>query len=120
MLATAHCNNFKRAKWPHAALRRQGYRYLNPTTEQDYGVHIFEDPETHELVSPTVEGRYHIDMLDLNNDTFVFERKVRAAFHKGRQEKPAFFNGSFSEIREVMDVFGKLIDFCIPPIPPPP
>lgn len=120
MLATAHCNNFKRKKWPHAALRRANIRFLNPTLEQDYGVHIFENPETHELVGATPAGHYHIDMLDLNNETFLFERRNRAEFLKLKGQTPALFDGSFSEIREAMQLFNGIMDMYIPAIPPPP
>ena len=41
-------------------LKKLGVRFLNPTKEQDYGVHIFEDAVTHELVGASPAGRYHL------------------------------------------------------------
>jgi len=77
-LATRHCNNAKRDKWPDRSLRRKGVRLLNPCEEQDYGPHILEHPETHRLVGLTPAGRYHISICDLNASHLVTERKERA------------------------------------------
>jgi hypothetical protein len=77
-LATRHCNGSKRDIWPSRSEQTQGLRYLNPCREQDYGVHIFEDPKTHLLVGVTPAGRYHIRMCDLNADHFVTERRDRS------------------------------------------
>ena len=118
MLATAHCNNFKRKTWPHKALQDKGFRFLNPTVEQDYGVHLFENPETHELETTTPEGRYHIDMLDLNNNAFVRERKARADFRKLRKMLPTL-GGNPSQLSEMMRMLSA-VRFMIPPIDPPP
>ena len=77
-LATRHCNGAKSKFWPSAAEQTLGLRYLNPCREQDYGVHIFEDPKTHLLVGITPAGKYHIRMCDLNADHFVAERRDRS------------------------------------------
>jgi hypothetical protein len=76
--ATRHCNGAKWKYWPSAGEQARGLRYLNPCREQDYGEHIFEDPQTHLLVGVTPAGRYHIRMCDLNADHFVAERRERA------------------------------------------
>src|SRR5689334_18284672 len=62
--ATRHCNGSKQGSWPDARLRRLGVRFLNPTKEQDYGVHIFEDPRSHELVGLSPQGKYQIRCCD--------------------------------------------------------
>ncbi len=77
-LATRHCNGAKGDTWPTRAEQALGLRFLNSCAEQDYGKHIFEDPETHRLVGVTHAGRYHIRMLDLNADHLVAERGERA------------------------------------------
>jgi hypothetical protein len=76
--ATRHCNGAKWTFWPSAKDQAAGLRYLNPCREQDYGEHIFEDPQTHRLVGVTPAGKYHIRMCDLNADHFVTERRERA------------------------------------------
>jgi len=77
-LATRHCNGAKSKFWPSGAEQALGLRYLNPCREQDYGVHIFEDSQTHLLVGITPAGKYHIRMCDLNADHFAAERRDRA------------------------------------------
>jgi hypothetical protein len=76
-LATRHCNGAKSKVWPNAADRALGLRYLNPCKEQDYGEHIFEDPQTHRLVGITPAGRYHVRMCDLNAEHLIAERRER-------------------------------------------
>jgi hypothetical protein len=77
-LATRHCNGAKFKFWPGGAEQALGLRYLNPCREQDYGVHIFEEPKTHRLVGVTPAGRFHVRMCDLNADHFIAERRERA------------------------------------------
>jgi hypothetical protein len=120
MLATRHCNNMKRDAWPTATQRASGCRLLNPTKEIDYGVHIFEDPDSGQLVGATPAGQYHIDMLDLNHETFVWERRKRAQYRHLRDNAPATLAGSFEQVRELIDFVGEQIDRLIPPIAPPP
>jgi hypothetical protein len=100
-------------------MRRQGIRFLNPTKEQDYGVCIFEDPVTHELIGTTPAARYHIDVLDLNSNTFVFERKKRAEY-QGLLKAPLAVKSSAGEAAEAIRMLSDLFDLSIPPIPPPP
>lgn len=75
--ASHHCNGKKGEQWPTAQDIIDGLRFLNPRKEQDYGVHLFEDPLTFELVGTTPAGVYHIENLDLNNPYFVRKRRVR-------------------------------------------
>jgi hypothetical protein len=120
MLATRHCNNMKRDAWPNPAQAAMGYRLLNPTKEIDYGVHLFEDPETHELVGATAAGRYHIDMLDLNHETFVWERRERARYIQLRNNSPALLAGTFEQLHDLIMFVREQIELLIPPIPAPP
>ena len=120
MLSTGHCNNQKNRFWPTLQEKRAGIRFLNPTREMDYGEHIFEDPETFELIGVTRAGRYHIDILDLNHDTFVFERKKRAEYIRLKRSAPALLHGQFAELQEMLGFIEDLMEIFIPEIPPPP
>lgn len=81
-LSTKHCNGHKLGR-PTKLERKSKLRFLNPCKEEDYGVHIFEDPETFEVWGATPEGRYHIRYLDLNAEHLVRERKLRSYARKG-------------------------------------
>ena len=76
-LATRHCNGAKGNRWPGPKEVRKGLRFLNCCTELDYGAHIFEDPDTHEVVGVTPTGRYHVRYCDLNANHLIEERKER-------------------------------------------
>lgn len=76
-LATRHCNGAKRDRWESNKDRKRGARFLNCCEEADYGVHILEDPETHEVVGVTPEGIYHVRNCDLNAPHLIQERKQR-------------------------------------------
>lgn len=77
-LATGHCNRMKGDRWPNKRDFQNRLRFLNCCKETDYGVHIFEDPDTHEVVGVTPEGTYHVRHCDLNARHFVEERKRRS------------------------------------------
>jgi hypothetical protein len=77
-LASSHCNRAKRDRWPTNKDRKLGIRFLNCCKEADYGTHIFEDPDTHEVVGVTSEGKYHVRNCDLNAPHLVQERAERA------------------------------------------
>jgi hypothetical protein len=81
-LATRHCNGAKAENWPTPAQLKQGMRFLDCCQEQDYGVHIFEDPETHRVYGVSPAGRYHVRICDLNAPHFVHERRQRAELNK--------------------------------------
>jgi hypothetical protein len=76
-LATRHCNGKKGDEWPSRKQVDSGIRFLDPCAETDYGVHLFEDPDTFEIWGATPAGRYHIRMLDLNADHLIRERRRR-------------------------------------------
>jgi hypothetical protein len=67
----------KSNQWPTNKERANGIRFLNCCKEIEYGIHIFEDPDNHEVVGITSAGRYHVDACDLNADHFTKERKKR-------------------------------------------
>jgi hypothetical protein len=79
-LTTRHCNGKKSNNWPSTEQQKLGIRFLNPCEEIDYGVHIFEDPDTFEVWGETPPGRYHIRILDLNAPHLVKERRIRHIF----------------------------------------
>lgn len=125
--ATRHCNGAKSQTWPSAAEQRMGLRFLNPTLEQDYGVHIFEDPATNRLVGATNEGRFQIEMCDLNAPHLVRERKDRAAIKRNLEATNWTLRGSFQSqgglseaFRDSLAALKKELDLKIPPIAPPP
>lgn len=120
MLATRHCNNMKKSWWPSAGQIAAGLRLLNPTKEADYGVHIFEDPETHELVGATPEASYHIDILDLNHETFVSERRDRAVYFDLCGRAPITLIGQLYILQSLLDILRRQFERFIPYIPPTP
>jgi HNH endonuclease len=120
MLATRHCNNMKNDDAPFAHTLGSGTRLLNPTKEADYGHHIFEDPKTHELVGTTAVGKYHIDILDLNHETFVWERRKRALYLTICGGSPITVLGSFDRLQQSLKLLHDQFALLIPYIPPPP
>ena len=124
VLACAQCNGKKSANWPDSEQAMKGLRFLDPCAEQDYGVHLFEDPDSNELIGVTTEGRYHIDMLDLNAETFVWERRFRAAYRKLTKSTAMQIGGSFENLDGLQSMIRKIvsgsIEDLIPPIPAPP
>jgi len=122
--ATRHCNGAKSDLWPTAELRRVGARFLNPTKEQDYGVHIFEDAESHELVGVTAAGRYHIRCCDLNAPHLVLERRDRAKLQRILNEYLVTSKAPLQlldgkEICNASAVLRAIAERMIPPIPAP-
>jgi hypothetical protein len=87
-LATRHCNGAKGNQWENHQRRQRGARFLNCCKETDYGVHIFEDPDTHKLVGVTPEGKYHVRNCDLNAPHLVRERLERAQLFQLLQRTP--------------------------------
>jgi len=123
--ATRHCNGSKSDLWPTGDLRKAGVRFLNPTKEQDYGVHIFEDAESHQLVGITPAGRYHIRCCDLNAPHLVLERCDRAKlreilneYHVRAKAPLQLLDGK--EICDTSAVLRAIAEKMIPPIPVPP
>ncbi len=118
--ACRHCNGSKSDTWPTPAQHRQGIRFLNPTVEQDYGQHIFEDPDTHELVGVTPSGKYHITMLDLNDPHFVQQRKDRSELRALLEDQPVTVRGDFITVKQSIAALREHVARMIPVIPPPP
>lgn len=118
ILASRHCNGKKGDRWPTPEQRKLGLRFLNPCEEMDYGVHIFEDPETFELWGATPAGIYHIRYLDLNADHLVRERRRR---HELREfSKASFFitpRRPDGEVRAGLTAFAKELEAMILPLP---
>ena len=121
ILAFRNCNNKKGAHWPTAKMKRDGIYFIDPTKERDYDFQIFEDPATGKLVPTTRAARYQIDMLDLNDPSFIQERKDRSDLRALLEQNIAqSLAGSFSEIGNVVRSLRELIDRSIPPISAPP
>ena len=123
--ATRHSNGAKSDLWPSGKLKRMGVRFLNPTKEQDYGVHIFEDAVTHELVGASPAGRYHIRCCDLNAPHLVQERRDRAQLSKilGDYFVTAKVNLSKlgdGKLVDASSVLRAILATMIPPIAAPP
>jgi len=72
------CNRSKGYKWPSASAASAGARFLNPTLEKDYGVHLFEDPKSHKIVAVTPAGQYHLRYLALNSEYLISKRRRRS------------------------------------------
>jgi hypothetical protein len=114
------CNMSKGDTWPAPS---EGVRFLNPCSETEYGVEIFEDPKTHELIGTTDNARYHILMLDLNNDSLVHQRAERSKL-LGLFRRPAVCKPSSPARDKAAAVVGttilEILSTKIPEIPPPP
>jgi hypothetical protein len=61
-------------------------------------------------------GRYHIRMLRLNDETFVWERQMRAQLRQ-HLNRPRQFQGSFEEIQNELKALRDRLDILIPEIP---
>jgi hypothetical protein len=117
-LSTRHCNGSKRDRWPTNKERKNRIRFLNCCEEPDYGVHIFEDPDDHELVGTTPEGRYHVRNCDLNAPHLIEERAERARILRLLNDRPVSLKDRQGwtwpvEVRTLEDIVAKMI----PPIP---
>ena len=117
-LASSQCNISKSNNWPTRQQRLSGARFLNPCKEKDYGVHIFEDPTTHELVGRTVAGNYQILMCNLNAQHFVLERTERTALAKILLEFGKIKSDS-ATVQQSISQLRQSYARKIPPIPPP-
>jgi hypothetical protein len=117
--AFAPCNRAKGAKWPSQEAQASGVRFLNPAVEPDYGVHLFEDPNSHAIVGATPAGKYHLRHLALNTEVLVRKRMNRSLARNLRphisliQGLPSFSEG------DLMTILGDA-ETAIPEIPPPP
>jgi len=121
--ASRHCNGAKSELWPSTELQKKGVRFLNPYIENDYGVHIFENLETGELIGVSPPGRWQIEMLDLNADHLVRKRLDRTKLSK-ELKRCAFSSGAdrsnqvFEALTELLPtVHETMYKKMIPPIP---
>ena len=70
------CNMIKHDKWPTREQRRKGYRFADPCSEQEGGVHFVESDDG--LLHPlTACGEYHVSMLRLNRTWLQQHRRER-------------------------------------------
>lgn len=121
--ATRHTNGAKSNLWPSRKLRKAGVRFLDPTKETDYGVHIFEDPKTHLLIGTSPAGKYHIRCCDLNAPHLVIERTDRAKLSVLLNSSvitaktPIFIDGK--EINTFSSDLRSILERMIPAIPAP-
>ncbi|MGH8019854.1 MAG: hypothetical protein ACREIA_16565 [Opitutaceae bacterium] len=121
--ACSLCNNAKGDAWPSPEDQELGARFLDPCRESDYGYQIFENPETHELVGTTTAARYHIDMLDLNNEALVAQRRERTAWISVVNSPVIELRSSpehDTECLRLLQVAREHAERKIPSIPPPP
>ncbi len=118
ILSSRHCNGKKGAKWESPERQKIGFRFIDPTKETDYGVHIFEDPNTNELWGATPTGVYQIRHLDLNADHLVRERKRRSELAKLKL-KPGIVTSKKSdpEVKKGIDSFNRELEEMIPILP---
>ncbi len=116
--STRHCNNAKRRHWPTSAQRSRDVRFLNCCEEQDYGLHIFEDPATHRVFGVTPAGRYHVRMCDLNAPHFIRERRDRALLSDILTKRNAIIRdlGRALELRNIMQLLSSINSRMISPI----
>lgn len=125
MPAFGECNRTKGMTWPSHADLASGLRFLDPTKEIDYGVHIFEEPDTHQLKGVTPAGRYHIRVLGLNSKYLVERRRLRSHFRRLVSSPEIFLPGwvdpiSGKNCQESLQAFISHVAKLIPDIPPPP
>jgi len=97
---------------------KPGPGFLNPCEEWDYGLHIFEDPITHELFGKTEAGKYHVKALRLNRETFVWERRERAKLIEPLNS-PQILPPStpFEELRSLIRDIKEHLEILVPEIP---
>jgi hypothetical protein len=117
-LATRHCNGAKGENWPTRAQMDRGISFLDCCQEQDYGVHIFENAETHRVYGASAAGRYHIRMCDLNAPHFVRERRQRSELNKILTSSPAIIRdlGRALELVNLLRLLTDIGEKMIPPI----
>ena len=116
--STRHCNNAKRRHWPTSGQQRRGIRFLNCCEEQDYGVHVFEDPKTHRVFGVTPAGRYHVRICDLNASHFIRERRDRARLSDILTKRNAIIRNLARclELRNIVQVLSSISSRMISPI----
>ncbi|TVP75263.1 MAG: HNH endonuclease [Puniceicoccaceae bacterium] len=121
LLSCRHCNLKKSTKWPTEEQYRKGIYFIDPTIELDYGKHIFEDPETHEVFGVTPAGKWQILQMDLNAGFLVRKRKERAEWNKIKSgQAGVMFEcklGQENEARNSLSRYEDFRQYDIPEIP---
>ena len=109
----------KGSNWPSPEDQARGIRFLDCCKERDYGEHIFEDPDTHEVFGVTSAGKYHVTILDLNAADLVLERKMRSEMIEalGATQATLRPGQNFEELRHVLALMQEDLKFKIPEIP---
>lgn len=125
MLVSRHCNGNKGDEWPSYVLKKQGFEFINPCKEQDYGKHIFENIETGELVPATPKGAYQIEKCMLNASHLVNQRLDRTKLKRLLEQKTPItipYTESISEgekhLKELNQTLTDIKSKYIPYIPP--
>jgi hypothetical protein len=113
------CNRSKSNKWPSAAAESAGIRFLNPTVEKDYGIHLFEDPQSHKIIAVTPAGKYHLRNLALNTEYLILKRKHRS-MAKAVREQFDLTRALSGQTAEALDELLRDPEMAIPDIDPPP
>lgn len=117
-LACRHCNGKKSDQWPSKEERSRGIRFLDCCAEKDYGIHIFEDPVTHKVFGVTPAGKYHVRILDLNDEFLVQQRQFRAQLlFFLRHAMATMKGGSFEALALTIAVLTNHLKTLIPEIP---
>jgi hypothetical protein len=117
-LSTRHCNGAKRDRWPKSKDRQRGIRFLDCCREADYGQHILEDPDTHELVGTTPAGKYHVRNCDLNAPHLVQERRERAELRRLVEKTPIVLSPKYLwDQSEKAAALKEVLKTMIPEIP---
>lgn len=118
-LADKRCNYIKSDHWPSAEASAAGARFLNCCEEVEYGVCIFEDPETHKLVGTTPAAKYHIKIIDLDAPELIEARRVRSDYFASKA-KIETMSKSDANVKRAVALLEPYIKQFIPAIPPPP
>jgi len=117
-LATRHCNGAKSDDWPTPAQQRKGLRFLNCCKEQDYGLHLFEDPNTHEIIWSSPAGGYHTIHCDLNAPHLVEERRQRSELRKLLDATPIEVVRPEPQLLACIEQLRSQLSYMISDIPP--
>lgn len=121
LLSSRHCNLKKSAKWPTKEQEAKGIHFIDPTVELDYGKHIYEDPDTHEVFGVTPAGRWQVLQMDLNAGFLIRKRKERAEWNKIRSGKAGVIFecklGQENEARQSLSQYEEFRKNDIPKIP---
>jgi hypothetical protein len=118
--AYSACNNAKRKAWPKKRDLEKRRRYLDCCKEEDYGVHLFEDAATGELLATTPEGVYHAENCSLFSEWLKLKRRERtedAQVISGLKKIAATLSGpELKAMNDNIDLLQRRLNTAIPPI----